>query len=192
MRRSCFKGVFYSKAFTLIELLVVVLIIGILAAVAVPQYQKAVWRNRYIQAKTMATSLAKAMEIYYLANGTYTADAYALDIEVTGSPDSYCNTEEKRKAASSCNYETLWGRCTLLAEGQVQCVLPRDGKKFLLHVIYLPHSTNSSKGRTYCFAENDYKGAAVTADDLNYQICSMETGKNNPSPGWNIVKAFLY
>ena len=58
-----------NKAFTLIELLVVVLIIGILAAIALPQYQVAVEKSRLSEALSMVSSLQKAMDVYVLENG---------------------------------------------------------------------------------------------------------------------------
>lgn len=71
-----------KKAFTLIELLVVVLIIGILAAVALPQYQKAVEKSKAIEGLTILKSVYSAVNAYYLANGTYPTSFNQLDINL--------------------------------------------------------------------------------------------------------------
>ena len=73
-----------NHAFTLIELLVVVLIIGILTAIALPQYQKAVEKSRFVQLQIAGKALDNAEQLYYLANGDYTADLTQLDIQMPG------------------------------------------------------------------------------------------------------------
>ena len=66
------KGIIRSKrAFTLIELLVVVLIIGILAAIAVPKYQVAVEKARVAQILPMMRHIYDALALYKLQNGSY-------------------------------------------------------------------------------------------------------------------------
>ncbi len=87
-----------KKAFTLIELLVVVLIIGILAAIALPQYQRAVDKTRAITVLNTVRAIKDAQEVYYLANGQYSKDFTELDVELPGG-------EIKKATASRVTYK---------------------------------------------------------------------------------------
>ena len=68
--------------FTLIELLVVVLIIGILAAVAVPQYKLAVWKSRFATYRALADGFVSSARAYHMANGNWPSQLDELDVEM--------------------------------------------------------------------------------------------------------------
>ena len=71
-----------KKAFTLIELLVVVLIIGILAAIALPQYTKAVEKSRATEAQIYLSSFVTAQQLYKLANGHYASSSEMSNLDL--------------------------------------------------------------------------------------------------------------
>ena len=71
-----------KKAFTLLELLVVVLIIGILAAIALPQYRRVVEKSRASETLTLMNAINKAVDVYYLTHDAYPKYFSDLDIEI--------------------------------------------------------------------------------------------------------------
>ncbi len=137
-----------KQAFTLIELLVVVLIIGILAAVALPQYQKAVWKSRYTQLKIMTLAIAQAQEAYYLANGFYAPTYEELDISLPEPPSPF--------TLSSSWTKFPWGTCNMKTNPssgcdlQIACgLLNREGTgSFVSMTVYFDHATCDTGKRT--------------------------------------------
>ena len=104
-----------KKGFTLIELLVVVLIIGILSAIALPQYTKAVEKTRVAEAQTLLKGILAAEQAYQLATGDFTSDLTQLDLTMPGvSADSpsTLNTRNWKISVRTDNWEnndlTVW------------------------------------------------------------------------------------
>lgn len=110
-RNSCIEG------FTLIELLVVVLIIGILASIALPQYQKAVEKARSAEAVSHFSTMKKQIDLFLLANGghpsstTYYEDFASVDIP--GEIDQYHGIRTKFFLYESA--ECKPDRCEIMA-----------------------------------------------------------------------------
>lgn len=86
------KQKYHKSGFTLLELLIVVVIIGILAAIALPQYRKVVEKARMSEAIIMVEKIADAQERYYLINNDYTRDINDLDIDIIGEDTTYSSS----------------------------------------------------------------------------------------------------
>jgi prepilin-type N-terminal cleavage/methylation domain-containing protein len=118
------------SGFTLLELVVVVIIIGILASVAVPQYMVTVERSRLAEGLGILGSLREAQLRYYAENGVYANDIDNIDVVIDTSSVKYFENIEvddriNTVAAMSRN-NTASGYCgnydlEIAADGTITC-----------------------------------------------------------------------
>ena len=94
--------------FTLIELLVVVLIIGILAAMAMPQYFKAVERSRMTEAVTLMDSVVKAQRRKWMQKNRYVLDFRSLDVSPKGATGGRYYTKGDPQTGAGGNGFQIW------------------------------------------------------------------------------------
>ena len=92
------------KGFTLIEMLVVVLIIGILAGIALPQYTSAVRKARVAEAKIALRAIIDATDRYYLARDAADVTVQLKEIDI----DVQTDTNNWDFTIDECVYEGCW------------------------------------------------------------------------------------
>lgn len=156
-----------KRGFTLIELLVVVLIIGILASMALPQYKQAVERTRMATAVTILDSIVKAQRSKYMQTGRYASNFEVLDVKLKGAKGGFYHTQHGTETA---------------VEGEDGFTIILYGEKVTANRVL--HANKYGYGYTPYIVERRYTSDKITCDAYSPEgrrLCADFCGIDEPS-----------
>ncbi len=168
--------------FTLIELLVVVLIIGILAAIALPQYRLAVEKAKLGKTLSLLRSVKDAQERYLMANGQYATQFADLDISLPGNPRLVSATENAPWPGQQASFSGFSIDLLSAAKFVYSNIRLSDGSS--INFGFRLAQSPSSDGPTLCLA--------TMGDNLANKLCkSYGVLHMTSSESWNYYTVSL-